>query len=462
MVRVTADQFRKLDDQAKLSLLNGLSEEDAMHILYDWSFWAREAQLEPPGLGKDGKFIWFARSGRGSGKTRQYAEWVLGKIKNFEYRYPILIAATVDDARDIMIEGESGIIECAPPWFKPVYNSQKKHLVFPNGTIARVLYATEPEVARGKQSDMIWADELVKWRYPQETFDNAMLGLRLGRNPVCGVSSTPKPIPIIKDLSNPNGKYGKHTIVTTEATFANKGNLAQNFIDVVIQPLMGTRLGLQELEARVLDDNPNALWHRKKIEEFRVSKAPTDLVRIVVAIDPAATAEATSNETGIIIAGKSRDGHYYVLGDRSGRRMPVEWGAVAVSEWNECEADCIVGETNNGGDMVEMVVQTAALNVLKRNYVPFVKVTATRGKVIRAEPVSLLYEKGLVHHVGFFAELEDQLCDWVPGDESPDRLDALVWALTALMTGPVPGKMTDQTLAKKTRPVTAGYRDRQF
>lgn len=326
-----------------------------------------------------------------------------------------------------MVQGESGILAICPRDERPRYIKSERKLAWPNGAESLIFTADEPERLRGKQSMKIWGDEIAAWRYP-EAWDQASLGLRLGDNPQAIVTTTPRPTKIIKDLiADPN------TFVTRGSTYDNKANLAEAFLKQIVARYEGTRLGRQELNAELLLDNPGALWKRENIEDNRVRIYP-ELTRIVVAIDPAVTSKADSDETGIIVAGiaPAINGvvHGYILDDCSMRGSPDEWAKAAVKLYHKWKADRIIGETNNGGDMIEAIIRTVDKNVSYKG------VHASRGKQIRAEPISALYEQQRVHHVGMFAELEDQLCEWDPvtADTSPDRLDALVWSLTELMT----------------------------
>ncbi len=343
-----------------------------------------------------------------------------------KYPHVNLIAATADDARDIMIEGESGILAICPEDERPEYKASKRQLLWPNGARSLIFTADEPERLRGKQHMKLWADELASWRYP-ESWDQAMFGLRLGDNPQSIVTTTPRPTKIIRNLAKDPTTY-----VTRGSTYDNRSNLAPAFFAEIIKKYEGTRLGRQELNAEILDDNPNALWKRDRIDELRRSVCP-DLVRVVVGVDPSVTSLKTSDETGIIVAGLGSDDHAYVTGDLSLIASPDGWARVAVHAYHDNEADRLIAEVNNGGDLVEMVIRT--IDPL----VSYKKVHASRGKAKRAEPIAALYEQGRVHHVGCFAKLEDQMCAYDPEDEngdSPDRMDALVWALTELMLKP--------------------------
>lgn len=337
-------------------------------------------------------------------------------------RFVNIIGATADDARDIMIEGESGILAICSDAERPEYIPSKRRLEWPNGARTLIFTADEPERLRGKQHMKLWLDELASWRYP-EAYEQAMLGLRLGDLPQAVVTTTPKPVKIIRDLMADPG-----TVTTHGSTYDNRANLAPGFFSRIIRRYEGTRLGRQELNAEMLDDVEGALWNGKLIEDGRVKSAP-DMVRMVVAIDPAVTTGENADETGIIVAGKGVDGHAYVFRDLSCRLTSDGWAKRAVEAYREFKADRIVAEVNNGGDLVEAVIRTVD------RFVPYKKLHASRGKVVRAEPVSALYEQSRVHHVGVFAELETQMCQFVPDalDGSPDRVDALVWALTELM-----------------------------
>jgi phage terminase large subunit-like protein len=320
-----------------------------------------------------------------------------------------------------MIEGESGIMAICPGGERPVYKKSERKLAWPNGCQSLVFTADEPERLRGKQHEKLWADELGAWRYP-ESWDQAQLGLRLGRSPQAVVTTTPRPTPLVKELlRHPSA------IVTGGATYENRDNLADPFFATIIRKYEGTRLGRQELDAELLDDNPGALWQRAQIDAARRPKPPA-YKRIVVGVDPAVTSRPDSDETGIVCAALGTDDDFYVLSDVSLIASPDVWARAAVKCYHDNKADRLIAETNNGGEMVELTIRTVDRNI---SYQP---VTASRGKMIRAEPIAALYEQGRVHHVGFFPMLEDQMCDFDPltSPFSPDRMDALVWALTAL------------------------------
>jgi phage terminase large subunit-like protein len=429
-VSLAAD-FRALPPEVRAARLDALTNAESSALLHDWSFWARPDQLPPDGAWT----YWLILAGRGYGKTRTGAEWVRQEVRTT--RFVNLIGATADDARDIMIEGESGILAVCPNAERPDYKASQRKLVWPNGATSLIFTADEPERLRGKQHSALWADELAAWRYP-EAWAQAKFGLRLGERPRACVTTTPKPSTLIRELM-----ADPATRVTRGTTYANRENLAASFFAEIIKTYEGTRLGRQELNAEVLDDNPNALWQRAQIDASRLPALPTDpaeraaflgtLRRIVVAVDPATTSNEHSDETGIVVAGIGRDQHFYVLADRSLIGTPDQWARAAVNAFREFDADRIIAETNNGGDMVEAVIRQVDRSVSYR------KVTATRGKTIRAEPIAALYEQGRGHHVGAFDRLEDQMTEFDPTDvqrvKSPDRMDALVWAGTELFGG---------------------------
>jgi phage terminase large subunit-like protein len=414
-----------LAESERREILNSLTDSEIKRLEYDWDFWARQNQKTPPG----NWITWLVLAGRGFGKTRLGAEQIL-KWKNQGFKRFSLMAKTPGECRDVMILGESGILNCCPPWDMPEYSPSKLTLTWKNGAVAHIFSAENYEQSRGAQCEKAWCDEVAKYKYPQEALDNLLFGMRLGSNPQIIITTTPKPIKTIKDMiTDPD------TVITRGSTYDNKANLAESFIQTVIKKYENTRLGRQELYAEILDDNPNALWRRDDIEKGRIHEVPKDLVRIVVAIDPAVTSGDESDDTGIVIAGLDKKGHGYVLADMTMKGSPEQWARKAVSGYYTWQADKIVGEANNGGDMIEFLIRNVDRNAHYR------KVHATKGKYMRAEPIAALYEQGRVHHVGYFGDLEDQMCEWQPGDKSPNNLDAACWALTDLFikqsSGPV-------------------------
>ncbi|AWN47153.1 ATP-binding protein [Methylobacterium terrae] len=386
-----------------------------------WRLKARPEQLAPDG----DWFGWLILAGRGWGKTRTGAEWVQEQVQQRRAGRIALVAATAADARDVIVEGPSGLLAIAPKHMRPEYEPSKRRLTWPNGAVASTYSADEPERLRGPEHDSAWCDELGAWRYP-EAWDMLMFGLRLGR-PRCVVTTTPKPVRLIRDLL-----ARSDVRITRGRTMDNAANLAPSFIDAIQKRYGGTRLGRQEIDGELLQDVPGALWQREWIDQDRVTAAPEDLRRIVVAIDPAVTNTENSDETGIIVAGLDAAGHVYVLDDLTARLGPLDWARLAVAAYRRHQADRIVAEVNNGGELVSATVRMVDAAV------PFREVRASRGKAVRAEPVSALYEQHKVHHVGSFTALEDQMCAFTAdfnrstAGYSPDRVDALVWAITEL------------------------------
>jgi phage terminase large subunit-like protein len=393
-----------------------------------WTAKARPNQLPPPG----DWFVWLLLAGRGFGKTRSLAEFVLERVNAGAAKRVALVAATAADARDVMVEGNSGILACAPAWNRPVYEPSKRRLTWPNGAIGTTYSADEPERLRGPQHDLAAVDELGSWRRP-EAWDNLMFGLRLGEGPRCAVATTPRPTRLIRDLV---AREGGDVAVTRGTSYENAANLAPEFIGQIIKKYEGTRLGRQELAGELLTDVPGALWTHDQIEALRRTREPA-LARIVVAIDPSGGFDEDADETGIIAAGVDDSGNGWILADASGRYPPTEWARRAVELYHSLKADRIVAETNFGGAMVEATVRAVDPNV------SFRAVTASRGKVARAEPISALYEQGRVFHRGPFDALEDEMASFTSNFDrakagfSPGRVDALVWALTDLMVQPM-------------------------
>ncbi len=383
-----------------------------------WRREARPKQLPPPG----DWFIWFLDSGRGFGKTWTGSHWVIELAATYPGCIIALIGQTAVDVRQTMIEvNPTSILKLSPPDFRPIYNPSKRQLTWPNGSLGLIYYGDEPDQLRGPQPDFAWIDELAKFKYAQALWDMLEYGMRSGPRPRVLITTTPRPIPLIKALmADPDA------VVVRGSTFENEANLSPQFLARIKARYEGTRLGRQELHGEVLDDAPGALWNRANLEQYRVTNPPA-FRRIVVAIDPAPTSNEESNQTGLNVSGLGVDDHGYVLESKGLRELPNVWASEAVALYHKYKADRIVAEANNGGDMIELLIRAIDPNV------SYKKVMATRGKVIRAEPIAAFYEQGRVHHVGGQPELEDQLCSWEPGMESPDLLDANVWALTELL-----------------------------
>jgi phage terminase large subunit-like protein len=407
--------IRKAAAAAKAELERRDHEERAR----DWAKIARPEQRLP--LGDEWRY-WLIQAGRGCGKTRVGGETVRGWSQHFDRVN--LIGATWDDARDIMVDGESGILAICSRRDRPTFLAHKKLLRWQNGSRSYIFTADEPERLRGKQHRKLWCDELGAWRYAEDAWDQAMLGLRLKPSPQAVITTTPRPIRIIREL-----RKDPSTVLTTGTVYDNRANLAAVFYDKIIKRYEGTRLGRQELNGELLEDNPNALWTLTQIDKTRI--APKDLPalkRIVVALDPSVTSNVDSDECGLLIAALGVDDRGYVLEDLSDVMSPDTWAKRAVHQYQLRGADRVVAEVNNGGDLVEMALRTVDRNVSYRS------VHASRGKLIRAEPVSALYEQGRISHVGAFPKLEDELTtyDAKAGVKSPNRLDVLVWAMYEL------------------------------
>lgn len=381
---------------------------------------------------------WVILAGRGFGKTRCGSEWVRSMVcgptplSGGLASRVALVAETAADARDVMVEGDSGVLGVHAKAFRPTYEPSKRRLTWPNGAVATLFNATEPDQLRGPQHDLAWCDELAKWRYAQETWDMLQFGLRLGTAPRQLITTTPRPIVILKKIM-----ADPRSVVTKGSTFENSSNLAKTFLDNIRSKYEGTRLGRQELDAEVLDDVPGSLWTREMVDKTRRARSDKlpDMQRVVVSIDPAGKSQETAisegtAETGITVIGLGVDGRGYVLDDQSCSLSPNGWARRAVSCYDLYKADAIVVEVNQGGDMVRQTVQSV------RPGVPVVEVHASRGKVTRAEPIAALYEQGRISHVGAFAALEDQMVLFttlgIAGDTTGDRVDSLVWGLTQL------------------------------
>lgn len=413
-------------------------EPDQRALDYSWPLNARLEQLPP----QDPFFTWMVMAGRGFGKTRTGSEFVRGLIEKEEWAWggpehipaePVRVALLADNAEDavkVMIKGRSGLLSVCPPWNRPRFKPSEKALYWPNGGMAFYYSAEDAEQLRGPEHHAAWVDELAKFRNPVDPWDNLLMGLRLGTRPRVIVTTTPRPHPLLRELV-----VMDDTHLTRGSTYDNAANLPQRFLQKLRDLYEGTRVGRQEVHAELLTDVEGALFSTRHFDEGRLRAVPSgvELVRVVVAVDPPATSSERSNLCGISVVGKGSDDHAYVLADYSmAQAKPEEWARRAVWAFYAHEADRIVAEVNNGGEMVESVVRAIQPDV------PYKAVHATRGKVVRAEPVSAIYEQGRAHHVGMFQELEDQLLLFAPGVKfddknfSPDRADALVWAMTDL------------------------------
>jgi phage terminase large subunit-like protein len=420
--------------------LSELNPEQLKLILAHWPLWARPDQLPPAATsGGESWRVWLILGGRGAGKTRAGAEWVRTKALARAaadapgVRRIALVGETFADVRRVMIEGQSGLLAVHHASERPRFEPSKGQMIWPSGAIAQVFSAEDPDSLRGPQFDAAWCDEVAKWRHPQRTWDMLQFALRLGEHPQMVATTTPRSTPFLKKLIADAG-----TVVTRAATADNADNLAPSFVAEMTRRYHGTALGRQELLGELVDDTSGALWRRDWIETQRVITAP-ELSAIVVAVDPPVTATAASDACGIVVAGLGPDGRAYVVADRTLQgREPQVWARAVIAAYGDFLADRVVAEVNQGGDLVVTVLKQIDESVAVRT------VRATRGKWLRAEPVAALYAEGRVAHVGRFEALEDQMCafgaDGLAKGRSPDRLDALVWALTDLMVdaGPRP------------------------
>jgi phage terminase large subunit-like protein len=399
-----------------------LTEAQCRELLFCWELWSRPEQELPAGDWR----TWLIKAGRGFGKTRTGAETVRGWVDVAPFQRIALIGPTAADVRDVMIEGESGLMHVFPPAQRPHYEPSKRKITFHNGTVGFCYSAEEPERLRGPQHHWAWGDEIATYPDPEALWSNLKFGLRLGADPRMIATTTPKPSRFLKTLM-----ADRSTAVTHGSTFDNRANLPASVLEEFERVYGGTRIGRQELMGEVLEDIEGALWRLAQIDALRVREAP-ELVRIVIPIDPSVTSGPDSDECGIVPVGLGVDGHGYVLGDHSGRMAADKWAAKSVDVFDVLEADKIIAEINNGGDLVEATIRTVRSNI------PYEAVHASRGKLTRAEPIAALYEQGKVHHVGGFRELETEMCTWVPnsGMRSPNRMDSLVWGLSYLMLKP--------------------------
>ena len=426
--KITASILRDLPDEEVAAILKELGPKKSEELRHDWGFWARPEQLEPSGDWN----TWVALAGRGWGKTRAGAEWVRHRIRSGD-KIVHCVAPTKGDVRRVMVEGDSGLLNVC--WSGdstyrgkhigfPVWSPTNNSLTWENGAKAVFFSAEDPERLRGPQAYSAWCDELCAWRNAQDTWDMMMFGLRLGKHPKVFVTTTPKTTKLIRTILD-----DEKTTVSKGSTYDNAANLADTFLDAVRKTYEGTRLGRQELYAEILDEASGALWNRTLLAKCEIEKDEVpNLSRIVVSIDPAITSNSESDMTGIVVAGIDVNGIAYVLEDHTGRYTPQQWAAKAVELYHEHLADRVVAERNQGGDMVRHTLHTEDENL------PVKLVHASRGKMARAEPVSALYEQDKVKHVRGLNDLEDQMVQWEPLGSigSPDRLDALVWAITDL------------------------------
>lgn len=417
-------------------LARQLTTRQQVELKYCWEAWARPEQLPPPGEW----LVWLLLAGRGFGKSRTGAEWCRKKAKEMPGSHGALIGPTAADTRDVMVKA---LLACCPPWEGVRYEPSKRSISWANGTTATIYSAEEPDRLRGPQHHWAWVDEIATWPKPEEVWDEGlMMGLRIGDRPQVMVTTTPRPIEILKRMVRADHKQAiKPTVIVKGSTFDNAVNLSREFIQTMRDRYQGTRLGRQELEAELLDDVEGALWTHAVIDAARIQELTHELDRIVVAVDPSGSAKKTADTAGIVVAGTGHclckgkpEIHAFVLEDLTGRFSPRDMGERAIDAYHRWRADRLVAEDNFGGKIIEDLVTLIDRRVAYR------AVHASRGKLIRAEPVAALYEQRKVHHVGLYKDLEDEMCSYAPliSTESPGRMDALVWALTDLMLGTPP------------------------
>ncbi len=421
------------NDTVQQRIVAALNQEERNEFDYHWSMLARPAQLPPPGDWR----TWLIMAGRGFGKTRAGAEWVRLVAESHCEARIALVSSSLAEARAVMVEGESGLLACSPPERRPVFEASLRRVRFPNGAQVQLFSAAEPESLRGPQHSHAWCDEIGKWPLSHDrairAWDNLLMGLRLGADPRIAVTTTPRAVPLVQRLLNQEQTGG--CVTTRGSTYDNAANLPERFLAAVESEFAGSQLARQEIGGEMLHDIEGALWTRSMLERAREDEGAADLRRIVVAVDPPIS--ATGDECGIVVAAISGDGIARVLADCSlGRAQPSQWAKVVADAAQHWEADRVIAEANQGGAMVESVLRAAD------NQLPVKLVHASRGKIARAEPVAALYSSGRVRHYGHFPQLEDQMCGMLIGGDysgpgrSPDRADALVWAITELMLGP--------------------------
>jgi phage terminase large subunit-like protein len=440
------EQLAELPDDERALALSGM---DADVLLWDWSIWGRPEQFCPPGIDWN---VWLVLAGRGFGKTRLAAEWVREQAKytTTGQRRFALVARTAADVRDVIVEGESGIMNVSPPSEKPLYEPSKRRLTWPNGNTATLFTADEPDSLRGPQFTHAWGDEIAAWRQTPDAagmtaFDNLRVGTRLGANPQMVVTTTPKRVPLLYKLLE---EADKSVIVkvTRGSTLDNAGNLSGAYLDTMLGVYAGTKLAKQELYGEMLDNVEGALWTEEMIEKHRHANYPASTPLRVIGVDPS-VAENPRDECGIVVVSSTADRDLYkrqawVVEDASVLGSPTVW-AQRVVEMARKWGCPVVAEVNQGGALVKNAIHTIDPNVT------VLEVHSKYGKALRAEPITLAYEQGRVHHIGYLTDLESQMYSWIPGEgKSPDRVDALVHALTALLIKPPAGFSGGKLTAK--------------
>jgi phage terminase large subunit-like protein len=447
MAKSLAQIIADMSDEERIEVLAGL-DPDALQ--WDWSFWGRPEQQRPVG---DDWNIWMYLAGRGAGKTRTASEWVREEAKytNTGQRRFALVARTAADVRDVIVEGESGIINVTPPSERPLYEPSKRRLTWPNGNTATCFTADEPDSLRGPQFTHAWGDEVAAWRQTPDgagltAFENLRIGTRLGQNPKIMITTTPKRVPLLYELLREADAHPGKVIITKGSTMDNSGNLSQAYIDAIVGVYEGTRLAAQELYGEMLSDVEGALWTQELIDRGREMQLPMCTPLRCIGVDPS-VAENPRDECGIVVVASTGERDLYkrqswVLEDASIHGSPEVWANKVVQmarKWG-CP---VVAEVNQGGALVRNAINTIDPTV------KVLEVHSKYGKALRAEPITLAYEQNRVHHIGYLADLESQMTAWIPGEgKSPDRVDALVHALTALLIKPPAGFVGGKITAK--------------
>ncbi len=410
----------KLDEAERRKIIEALTDDETVNASDDWFLQARREQIPPPW----DWFIWLTMAGRGAGKTWSGSHWLIDKHVQGKARNSAIIAATASDLRRYCLEGPSGMLSLAPTWYRPDYQASKSKLVWPDESETLLFTSEKPDRLRGPNLDFVWCDELAAWRYLDETWHMLQLCLRYGDSPQCIITTTPRPRAVLRDLLR---RDGVDVAVTRGSTYDNVANLPERFVNEIISQYKGTRLERQEIFGELLDEFEGALWSYRLLDECRVDEHPI-LKRVGVGVDPAISSDEGADLTGIVAGGLAENGHGYVTGEHSLRASPEGWARKVIAVYENAEADFIVAEKNQGGEMVEATIKSVdpSANVIL--------VHASRAKITRAEPISALYEQHKIHHVGLFKELEDEMCLFLPGEikKSPDRTDAIVWLMTEL------------------------------
>lgn len=396
----------------------GLTADEGEYLLKDWQLYARPQQVPPPG----NWLIWLILSGRGWGKTRTAAELLRVKIRTIEYS--LVVGATADAIRDVMLDGRSGLLSICRDDERPRYIANRGRLEWPNGAKTILRSAVQPDRIRGLAPGFAWLDEFCTFQYPQQVLEQIALACRDGDLPQMVITSTPLPIQPLRDLIKRH-----NPIITRGSTYDNCANLSPIYLDNIKRLYEGTRLGRQEIYGEILEDNPDALWTTSVIDGTRIEAVVDEYQRIIVAVDPAVTNNEGSDACGIVVLAQIKD-HAYVLEDATIKAHPAEWGKRVIALYQQYKADRVIAEVNQGGALVEQLLLSIDPGVSYKG------IHATRGKHKRAEPVAALYEQGRVHHVGYFGELETEMTQYNPYDvhaKSPNRMDALVWGVTELL-----------------------------